>query len=529
MRRMRDGPVAAMRVRRRIVRSANCCHDVGTRRHRAHAATQERTGSMSAQGASTSATVVAAKVRDGLLWKLLVPVLIGVVLWFVPPPEGLPLKAWPMFAVFVATIAAIITAPVPMSAVAIIGATAAALTGVVGFDDVVKSTGTDLVWLVLLAFFISRGVIKTGLGRRIALLFMRLLGERTIGLGYGLAITELVVAPAMPSITARAGGVMLPITRAIAEILGSRPGDESRTRVGSYLILCAFHANIVTASMFVTAMAGNPLAVKLAADQGVTISWTDWAIATLVPGLLCLALVPLLLLWVTRPQVRETPDATALAQRELDAMGPISPNEIKMALIFVGLLVLWVFGEDIDIGASLAAAIGVSLMFLLRVLTWQDALEEKSAWDTMIWIGILIMLAGKLNQYGMVSWFGKEFSTHLQGMPGLAVYILVASIYLYVHYFFASATAHISALFPLSLALLIGGGVPAFPAAIGLGVLSNLNGCLTQYGIGSGPVMFGAGYVTQAEWWKAGFIMSVLYLGIWTTVGPLWWLALGHI
>src|SRR4029079_2598133 len=198
MRRMRDGPVAAMRVRRRIVRSANCCHDVGTRRHRAHAATQERTGSMSAQGASTSATVVAAKVRDGLLWKLLVPVLIGVVLWFVPPPEGLPLKAWQMFAVFVATIAAIITAPVRMSAVAIIGATAAALTGVVGFDDVVKSTGTDLVWLVLLAFFISRGVIKTGLGRRIALLFMRLLGQRTIGLGYGLAITELVVAPAMP-------------------------------------------------------------------------------------------------------------------------------------------------------------------------------------------------------------------------------------------------------------------------------------------------------------------------------------------
>jgi len=210
-------------------------------------------------------------------------------------------------------------------------------------------------------------------------------------------------------------------------------------------------------------------------------------------------------------------------------MGSISANEIKMALIFVGLLVLWVFGEDIDVGASLAAAIGVSLMFVLRVLTWQDALEEKSAWDTMIWIGILIMLAGKLNQYGMVSWFGKEFSGYLQGMPGLAIYILVAAIYLYVHYFFASATAHISALLPLSLALLIAGGVPAFAGAIGLGVLSNLNGCLTQYGIGSGPVMFGAGYVTQGEWWKAGFIMSVVYLVIWTTVGPLWWLALGLI
>jgi divalent anion:Na+ symporter, DASS family len=486
---------------------------------------------MTAQAAPAKGPMAAPAKGGGdvALWKFLVPVAIGVVLWFLPPPDGLPLKAWQMFAIFVATIAGIITAPLPMSVVAIIGATVAALAGVVSFDDVVKSTGTDLVWLILLAFFISRGVIKTGLGRRIALLFMRLLGKRTIGLGYGLGITELIVAPAMPSITARAGGVMLPITRAISEVLGSRPNDESRTRIGSYLILCAFHANIITAGMFVTAMAGNPLAVKLAADQGVKISWTDWAIATLVPGLLCLALIPVVLLWIVRPQVRQTPDATALAQRELDTMGPISANEIKMALLFVGLLLLWIFGEDLDIGASLAAAIGVSLMFVLRVLTWQDALEEKSAWDTMIWIALLIMLAGKLNQYGMVKWFGQEFSGYLKGMPGLAIFMLVAAIYLYVHYFFASATAHISALFPLSLALLIGGGVPAFPAAIGLGVLSNINGCLTQYGIGSGPVMFGAGYVTQAEWWKAGFIMSVIYLVIWTTIGPLWWLALGHI
>lgn len=485
---------------------------------------------MSADATPAKVPLTATAAANGShLWKYLVPVAIGLVLWFLPPPEGLPPKAWQMFAIFVATIAGIITAPLPMSAVAIMGATIAALTGVVSFDDVVKSTGTDLVWLVLLAFFISRGVIKTGLGRRVALLFMRLLGKRTIGLGYGLAITELVVSPAMPSITARAGGVMLPITRAIAEVLGSHATDESRTKIGRYLILCAFHANIMTAAMFVTAMAGNPLAVKLAGDQGVAISWTDWAIAALAPGLVCLLLIPLVLLWVASPQVRETPDATALAQRELNVMGPISAKEIQMALIFVGLLVLWVFGEEIGVGASLAAAIGVSLMFVTRVLTWQDALEEKSAWDTMIWIGLLIMLAGKLNQYGMVNWFGKEFSGYLQGMPGLAIFILVAAIYVYVHYFFASATAHISALFPLSLALLVAGGVPAFPAAIGLGALSSINGCLTQYGIGSGPVMFGSGYVTQTEWWKAGFIMSVIYLVVWTTIGPLWWLALGHI
>src|SRR5689334_546371 len=149
--------------------------------------------------------------------RLLVPILIGCIIWFLPPPEGLEPKALQILAIFVATIVGIMVAPLAMSAVAIIGATVAALLGVIPFSAVVDSTGTDLVWLVILAFFISRGVIKTGLGRRVALMFMRFMGRTTIGLGYGLALTELVIAPAMPSITARAGGVILPIAKAILD------------------------------------------------------------------------------------------------------------------------------------------------------------------------------------------------------------------------------------------------------------------------------------------------------------------------
>jgi DASS family divalent anion:Na+ symporter len=209
------------------------------------------------------------------------------------------------------------------------------------------------------------------------------------------------------------------------------------------------------------------------------------------------------------------------------ALGPMTLHERVMAGIFLGLLVLWVLGDQLGVGATLAAAIGVSLMFVCGVLKWDDALQEKSAWDTMIWIGLLIMLASKLNEYGLIAWFGQLFGTQLAGLPPIAVYVLVAMIYFYAHYIFASATAHISALFPLSLTLMIGAGVPPFMAAITLGCLSSVYGCLTQYAIGSGPVMFGAGYVSQGEWWRTGFIMSVVYLAIWLSVGPLWWTLLG--
>jgi DASS family divalent anion:Na+ symporter len=198
-----------------------------------------------------------------------------------------------------------------------------------------------------------------------------------------------------------------------------------------------------------------------------------------------------------------------------------------MAVTFVGLIVMWVLGAQIGVDATQAAAIGVSVMLLTGVLTWQDALAEKSAWDTMIWIGILIMLAGKLNDFGLISWVGSNLAVHLNGYHRLVVLGLVAAIYFYSHYLFASATAHIGALYTISLTLLVTAGVAPFPAAMLLGCLSSLYGCLTQYAIGSGPVMFGAGYVSQGEWWKTGFCMSLIYMVIWLTVGPLWWTLLG--
>src|SRR5262249_44222808 len=153
----------------------------------------------------------------------------------------------------------------------------------------------------------------------------------------------------------------------------------------------------------------------------------------------------------------------------------------------------------IDINATEAAAIGVAAMLVTGVLTWKDALAERAAWDTMVWIGILIMLAAKLNEYGPITWLGKALGLYLQGYNRLLLYLLVGAIYFSSHYLFASATAHIGALYPIALTLLVTGGLMPFSAAIALAGLSSLYGCLTQYAIGSGPVMFGAGYLSQAE------------------------------
>ena len=73
---------------------------------------------------------------------------------------------------------------------------------------------------------IVQGFQKTGLGERVATLFVRAVGKSTLGLAYGLSIAEALLAPAMPSTTARAGGIFMPIINSLSLASGSEPGEN---------------------------------------------------------------------------------------------------------------------------------------------------------------------------------------------------------------------------------------------------------------------------------------------------------------
>ena len=115
------------------------------------------------------------------------------------------------------------------------------------------------IWLIVASFFFAQGFLVTGLGERIALFFVARLGRSSLGLSYGMALTDLVLAPATPSNTARAGGVVYPIIVSLSKLEGSEPEpEESRKRLGAYLWLTSLQVNVVTSAMFVTAMALTP-------------------------------------------------------------------------------------------------------------------------------------------------------------------------------------------------------------------------------------------------------------------------------
>jgi divalent anion:Na+ symporter, DASS family len=460
--------------------------------------------------------------RRTTLMRWVIPPIIGALLYLTPTPAGVEPEGWTLLAVFVATIVAIIAKPLPMGAIAFVGLTIATVLEVFTLEEALSGFSNAVIWLIVIAFLISRAVIKTGLGTRIAYIFVRMLGKKTLGLAYGLAATDLVIAPATPSNTARAGGIVFPVARSLAAAYDSEP-DEGAERIGSFLMASVFQVNAITSAMFVTAMAANPLVVELAAIEGVQITWGQWALAASVPGLLALATIPFIMFKLTKPTITETPAATEIANEKLAELGSLQPMEKITLGVFILLIALWVFGDNaFGIGATLAAMIGLALLLLTTVLTWEDVKREHAAWDTLVWFAVLVTMASFLNTYGVIGWFAASIEGVTVGMGWPMALTVLVLAYLYIHYFFASNTAHVTALFPVFLIAALATGAPMMLAAFLLAFASNLMGGLTQYSTGPAPVLFGAGYNSLPKWWQYGFVASVINVLIFGIVGALW-------
>ncbi|ERH69620.1 DASS family sodium-coupled anion symporter [Serratia marcescens] len=469
------------------------------------------------------------------------------IIWFlIPVPEGVAPNAWQLLALFIGTIIAIIGKAMPIGAVSVIAIALVAVTGVTNpgkpgaaLDDALSGFSNQLIWLIGFSIMISLSLNKTGLGARIGYYFISLFGKKTLGIAYALTLAETTLAPVTPSNTARGGGIIHPIMKSIADSFGSKPELNTSGKIGRYLSLVNYNINPVTSAMFITATAPNPLIVSLIAKGthgSFELSWSMWAIAALVPGLCSLIVMPLVIYLLYPPEVKSTPDAPRFAREKLQALGPVTlPEKITLG-VFALLLVLWagipamIFGPALAVNPTTAALIGLAVLLATGVLSWEDVLKHKGAWDTVVWFSALVMMASFLGKLGLIGWLSQTVGNGIDrmGMSWVGGTILLTLIYLYSHYFFASTTAHVTAMFAAFFAAGIALGAP--PALLGLilAFSSSLMMSLTHYGTGTAPIIFGSGYVTLGEWWKAGWVMSVINLLIWIVIGGAWWKLLGY-
>jgi divalent anion:Na+ symporter, DASS family len=469
---------------------------------------------------------------------------LALIIGFSGPPDGVTPEGWHVAAVFIATILSFVLKPMAMGPMVLLALTSLGILETLRYtiNDVAKADqsltfkrllsgyGDSTVWLVVAAFLLAGAMIRTGLGQRIALTLIKKLGKSMLGLGYASVLSELVLGPFIPSNTARGGGLMAPIMDSLSRALKSRPEDQPN-RAGSYLMLVGSHANLITAAMFLTGMAANPLFKKAAESiLNIEFGWGTWALGSIVPGLVSLGLLPLLIMKLAKPELTDTSDAQASAGEELEKLGPWSYGQKVLLGVLALLLCLWTTKSLHHLGTGLVAWIGVLILVFTNTFSWNDIIKNHSAWDALVWLGGLVTMANVLREEKVIGWFADLVKTNvssLSGVGGVGIVLILGLIYFYSMYGFSMLTGHILALGGAFLAIALSFGAPPYLTAAIFAYFSCLCACTTNYSTGPVIIYFGLGYVSSGKWFQVGLLVSIFHITVWLSVGLGWWKILG--
>jgi divalent anion:Na+ symporter, DASS family len=453
--------------------------------------------------------------------KKILPVALALAIWLSPIPAGLTREAWHLFAIFAAAIFAVILNAFPLLTASLLAVSAAVLTRTLDPGKAFAGFANASVLLVVVAFLVANAVVKSGLGRRISLLVVSLFGRSTLGLGYSIFFTDALIAPAFPSNTAR-GGVLYPIVLSLAQSSGSVPEDEKNRRMGGYLMFCGMASLSVSSALWLTATSGNPIAVSLAQNYAVKINFGSWIIASSIPVLSMIALLPLILYRVFPPGVTETPEAPRAAREALRSMGRLTRDEWIVAAAFGFMVTGWVLAGTLNLSLAAVAFAGLGALLATDVLTLEDINLQGGTLVTFIWLAVLFALSGQLNELGFMGYVGGRLTSLLGGITWPIAYVFLLLLYVLMHYMFVSQTAQILALFDVFLGVGVKTGVPVRLMAFALLFASSYFSTITPQGGSQNVIFVGSSYLTQGELYRLGLLTTAFCLLVFLVIGTPW-------
>ncbi len=458
--------------------------------------------------------------RRALAFRVAV-VLFPLVMWFVPPPEGLAVQAWRLFAIFAAAIFSVVVSAFPILTASVFAVAGAVLSGLLSPEQAYAGFGNGTILLIVLAFLVARSVVKCGLGTRIGHLIVTAFGRSTLGLSYSIFLVDGLIAPAFPSNTARSG-VLYPLAFSLASAAGARPGDGQYPRLGRFLMFSGIASLSLSSALWLTAMAANPIGAEIARSFGVEIGFGSWLVAASVPTIAGIALMPLFLYWLIGPELRSTPEAPAAARRALAELGPLGRHEKIVLAVFVGMVALWASAATLGIDSTAVAFLGLGILLACGVLTLGDIGEQGDVLATFIWFAVLFTLSSQLNELGFMGFLGKRLAGAMVGWTATVAGLALVVAYVLLHYVFVSQTAHMLALFGVFMDVGVTLGVPAAPLAFQLLFATNYFSGITPQGSSANLLFAGSGYLSQADLYRLGGLATAFNLILYITVGTPW-------
>lgn len=451
----------------------------------------------------------------------LIPLILAVGIYATPVPEGLVPQAWHLFALFAGAIVAVVVGALPILTAAILALGAAVVSGTLAPADAYAGFSHGTILLIVIAFLVARAVMKCGLGERIAHLVVGRFGRSSLGLVYSIFLVDAVIAPAFPSNTARSG-VLYPLAYSLAETAGATPERPERRKLGGLLMFAGMGSLSLSSSLWLTAMAANPLGADIAKAFGVKIDFVSWFIASSLPTLTAMVLLPLLLYRLLPPEVTATPEAPARAREALRELGPLRRREKVVIGVFTSMVASWAASAAVGVDATAVAFLGLAALLMSDVLTLEDISQEGEVLATYIWFASLFALSTQLNTLGFTGYVGERLASAMGGLSWPLAGLALLLTYVLLHYLFVSQTAHQLALLGVFLGVGVSLGVPTAPLAFLLLFATNFFSVITPQGSSANLLFVGPGFLSHGELYRLGAQCTAFLLLIYVVVGAPW-------
>jgi len=442
--------------------------------------------------------------------KLAITLVIGIIIWHMPTPWDITLDAWHLFTIFITAIFGVLINALSIFTASVIALVAVVLLRILPPEKAFSGFSESFILLILAAFLVAKGIIKSGLGRRIAYMLIRRFGKSTLNLGYCIVATDALLGPTIPSNTARSG-ILYPISHSLSIDTGSLPTPEGRRKTGTYLMMTTISGQTISSTLWLTGMAANPVGVGIAAQFGVNMNFGNWFFVASIPCLIALIAIPYVLYKLFPPETKYTPEAPEMARKALQDMGSMSRQEWIMCMTFVSMILLWGFSSVMDINIAIVAFLGLSILLLTNVYTIEDIRNGAgNALETYIWFAILYMMSTALNEMGFMSALGSNLASYISDYNWVTVYILLTVLYVVIHYLFVSQTAQLLTLYAVFLQVAVNADVPATLMAFMLSFATNYFAVITPQASSSNILYVGSGFLPTVDIYKQGAIVTLL-------------------
>lgn len=453
------------------------------------------------------------------------------VLVFIPLPDGFSQPAMYVAAVTVLMATWWITEAIPIPATSLLPIFLYPLLGVMDTSKVTLAYGNHLVYLFMGGFFIAMSVEKWNLHKRIALNTIKIVGVSPDRIILGMMLATAFLSMWISNLAS----TMMMVTIGMAVLHQCRDqmqetGSTVDTRPGHFnfgicmMLAIAYAASIGGISTLVGTAPNALFAGIIDQTYGYEINMLDW-MSFAFP----LALIMLFITWFSLTRfvypsgIQTIPGGREMILAELQSLGRISQQEIKISCVLILVAGLWIINGLLDIPLlnrvkdSSIAIFGALLLFIIPsdyakrefLLDWETAV--KIPWDILILFGGGFAIALGFSESGLTEMVANRLST----LEGSHIFIIIVTVTTLVIFLteVTSNTATSSIVLPIMLVLAEAMRVHPFGLMMAAVIAASF-AFMLPVATPPNAIVFGSRHVTIPQMVRAGFLLNLIGIAL---------------